>query len=365
MRFLVRIWLALAACLASGVAPLRLGATIINGNFATGSVAPWTVTTIYDASTAGLLTPAVAVSTPGPAPFTNNNLNMVYVGNYSCALFSGAGDVGHYDTAAISQPTYIDPTATRLAFEVAAVLNGAHAGTPSYDAYFEIQVMNSAGTVVVDQQYFYDASPAPLVDDGVPQWKHMPWTSVVFDLTAYAGTTVTVQFDTHDCYPGGHFDYAYVDGFELIPSPCPTPTYTNSPTFTVSPTYTPSPTATRTFTISPTFTVSPTITQTLTPVDYNDILSAIGLYPNPFQDQMQIAYVLQIASSLRLTIYNVAGELICTQTQAAVSPGVGRFIWTGANNYGARCASGVYLLHVETVDSSATAGFWAKAAIAR
>jgi len=39
------------------------------------------------------------------------------------------------------------------------------------------------------------------------------WQSNTFDLTPYIGTTVQLQFMTAGCFPGGHFGYAYVDGF--------------------------------------------------------------------------------------------------------------------------------------------------------
>ncbi len=37
------------------------------------------------------------------------------------------------------------------------------------------------------------------------------WTLVGVDLTAYVGTTITIEFRSADCSAGGHFGYAYVD----------------------------------------------------------------------------------------------------------------------------------------------------------
>lgn len=146
--------------------------------------------------------------------------------------------------------------------------------------------------------------------------------------------------------------------------PTPTPTFSITPTYSYSPTYTVSPTVTPTFTISPTFTVSPTITQTLTPVNYSALLSNLGVYPNPFSDQVQIGFNLQLASQVKLTAFNVAGELVYTQTQT-LAPGVGIWPWRGVNSYGARCASGVYILRMAMVGSPYTDGFWTQVAIIR
>ena len=107
-------------------------AGVVNGDFESGVLTPWTVT--YGGSMSGGI-PTASVLGPGFAPYTNNNLSVVNSGNYSCELYSGWGDSGHQDFARISQPIYVDPSTAVLQFNVAAVLNGAHSTTPGEDAY--------------------------------------------------------------------------------------------------------------------------------------------------------------------------------------------------------------------------------------
>ena len=46
---------------------------------------------------------------------------------------------------------------------------------------------------------------------GFNSYYYKKWTNVAIDLTAYIGTTVTIEFQTGDCIFGGHWAYAYVD----------------------------------------------------------------------------------------------------------------------------------------------------------
>jgi hypothetical protein len=384
---------------AFAAASLR-AAGIVNGDFETGSLSPWNVSTYAAAITPG----SVNLVSGGFAPNTNNQLSRLYAGSYSAELYSGVGDLSHADFARIEQAVTVSPTLTLLKFYVAAVLNGAHAGTPNEDAYFEIDVIDSGGTIVNFQRYFYDNSPSPLVDDGVSGFKHLPWTQVILDLGPYVGQTMTIRFSVQDCNQGGHDCYAYVDGFALVPtptftftdSPTITPTFSVSPTFTASPTrtvtptisftftrsqtFTPSPTLTPTpsstisptFSISPTFTVSPTVTPTptITPT-YTETPLPLLLtpkYPNPDPGvtQMWLPYILSTGADVDIKVYDVAGELVRRFDPQTRSEGAHEEMWDLKNTDGRKVASGIYLYRIHAVSPRHEEhDAWMKCAVSR
>jgi len=80
------------------------------------------------------------------------------------------------------------------------------------------------------------------------------------------------------------------------------------PTGSPTATFTPSPTFTETFTVSPTRTVTPTLTAspTVTPVP----LGQLFIYPNPAHGQATAEFKTDRAESLRLILYDLAGEAV-------------------------------------------------------
>lgn len=44
-------------------------------------------------------------------------------------------------------------------------------------------------------------------------YRFRPWTDVGVNLTDYIGSQITIEFATGDCGMGGHFGYAYIDGY--------------------------------------------------------------------------------------------------------------------------------------------------------
>lgn len=44
-------------------------------------------------------------------------------------------------------------------------------------------------------------------------YRFRPWTDVGVNLTEYIGRQLTIEFGTGDCGMGGHFGYAYIDGY--------------------------------------------------------------------------------------------------------------------------------------------------------
>ena len=48
---------------------------------------------------------------------------------------------------------------------------------------------------------------------------YKPWSPITVKLVGYAGKTIRLEFTSHDCAPGGHFGYAYLDVNENCTSP--------------------------------------------------------------------------------------------------------------------------------------------------
>jgi flagellar hook assembly protein FlgD len=92
------------------------------------------------------------------------------------------------------------------------------------------------------------------------------------------------------------------------------------------------------------------MTATKSPVVYYSIPTLIqgpgpGIYPNPFSDQALIYVRLSADAEVHLAVYNVAGEKVRTLQQAC-QRGMNKVVWVGDNNYGARCASGYYIIRL-------------------
>jgi len=66
-------------------------------------------------------------------------------------------------------------------------------------------------------------------------------------------------------------------------------------------------------------------------------------YPNPFNLSTQIGYQLPEAGEIRLLIYDLMGQPICTLTQGYRDAGYYQVSWNGRDDFGQKVSSGVYL----------------------
>jgi hypothetical protein len=80
---------------------------------------------------------------------------------------------------------------------------------------------------------------------------------------------------------------------------------------------------------------------------------------------VRLYFTLRVDAYTKLVIYNVAGEPIITKDYNGKF-GANEMVWEGLNELGARCSSGVYIIHLmaEGVDGSA-GGYWTNVVIAR
>ena len=82
-------------------------------------------------------------------------------------------------------------------------------------------------------------------------------------------------------------------------------------------------------------------------------------YPNPFNPETWIPYHLSEDADVKLTIYDVNGEMVRTidvghQTAAKYDSRSKAIYWDGRNRFGEQVASGVYFYHLDAGDFSGT-----------
>lgn len=79
----------------------------------------------------------------------------------------------------------------------------------------------------------------------------------------------------------------------------------------------------------------------------------LGNYPNPFNSQTTIKYILKGTSSANLELYDIRGALI---KQIAVNAGIRSVVWDGSNEAGEACAGGIYLARLISQPNSRKSG---------
>ncbi|MBN1479443.1 T9SS type A sorting domain-containing protein [candidate division KSB1 bacterium] len=73
-------------------------------------------------------------------------------------------------------------------------------------------------------------------------------------------------------------------------------------------------------------------------------------YPNPFNDVTHIKYQLPTAATVTLSIYNLAGQRICTIVNHHQNAGHFQAAWDGKNEHGDSVPSGLYLYQLKYGD---------------
>ncbi|MEN8006008.1 MAG: FlgD immunoglobulin-like domain containing protein [Candidatus Krumholzibacteriota bacterium] len=81
-----------------------------------------------------------------------------------------------------------------------------------------------------------------------------------------------------------------------------------------------------------------------------------GNYPNPFNPRTTIEFSLPTAGHLKLSIFNVRGQLVKTLIDGPRPAGTGQtVVWDGSDNLGSASASGVYFLEARSAGEVMTA----------
>ena len=74
-------------------------------------------------------------------------------------------------------------------------------------------------------------------------------------------------------------------------------------------------------------------------------------YPNPFNPQTSIRYNLDIDSNIKITVYDLLGNVVNELFQGFQSSGNNSINWDATNNTGQLVSSGVYIYKIQTDDS--------------
>jgi len=77
-------------------------------------------------------------------------------------------------------------------------------------------------------------------------------------------------------------------------------------------------------------------------------------YPNPFNPSTTIAFDLAKAGNVKLSVYNVKGQLVRRLTHANLPGGSHRVTWNGVDESNRPVASGIYYYRLETGDYTKT-----------
>jgi hypothetical protein len=80
-------------------------------------------------------------------------------------------------------------------------------------------------------------------------------------------------------------------------------------------------------------------------------VSLMQNYPNPFNPNTNIAFYLPKAGRVRLSIYNLKGQLVKDLVDRDMASGYSVLNWNGTDNNGAKVASGIYSYRLKS-DSS-------------
>jgi len=78
------------------------------------------------------------------------------------------------------------------------------------------------------------------------------------------------------------------------------------------------------------------------------ITSLIGNYPNPFNSEYNIAFLLAETSNVSLTIYNARGQKVRTLVNSELNSGNHSVIWNGKDNQGKSVTSEVYYYKMDS-----------------
>ena len=74
-------------------------------------------------------------------------------------------------------------------------------------------------------------------------------------------------------------------------------------------------------------------------------------YPNPFNPETTIQFILAEDARVSLTIYNILGQEVITLINDPLSTGLHAVTWNGRDAFGNAVSSGIYIYSVQTKDT--------------
>ncbi len=79
-----------------------------------------------------------------------------------------------------------------------------------------------------------------------------------------------------------------------------------------------------------------------------NVTALYGNYPNPFNPETNISFSLAKDQNVKISIYNIRGQLVRNLTNEVHKAGRNTIVWDGTDNYNRGCASGLYMYRFET-----------------
>jgi flagellar hook assembly protein FlgD len=73
-----------------------------------------------------------------------------------------------------------------------------------------------------------------------------------------------------------------------------------------------------------------------------------GNYPNPFNPETVIRFATKDPGNVKITVYNIKGQVVKTLTNQNYSSGNHQLIWNGKDDKGRSVSSGIYMYRMET-----------------
>jgi len=81
---------------------------------------------------------------------------------------------------------------------------------------------------------------------------------------------------------------------------------------------------------------------------------SLSCFPNPFNSSTRISYSLPEESRVIVQIYNMLGQRVATLMDTQLPAGNHSFVWNGRNDHGESISSGMYLVRLNSMNSSLT-----------
>jgi len=82
--------------------------------------------------------------------------------------------------------------------------------------------------------------------------------------------------------------------------------------------------------------------------------ASVSNYPNPFNPETTISYSLPQEGLASVRIYNARGQLVRTLVNETMQAGTHEVVWTGRDDNNQSVASGIYMLRMQTGDTTVT-----------
>ena len=84
-------------------------------------------------------------------------------------------------------------------------------------------------------------------------------------------------------------------------------------------------------------------------------LNIVGYYPNPFNQQIRFQFELKTRTKLKITVFNILGQVVFAQQKTDLNAGMHFWQWAGKDQFGQDASSGLYIVKFETAEQSKAA----------